>query len=174
MADEPEAADQDQDDERVGQTAPSAGEPARAVDSPAAGPAMTRREADLSPGDVELLLKQAEQALASVENPVGDEPPGLKPFQLDDLVGTAAASERATLDMLRDVDLELRIEFGRTHLYLEEVLKLRKGSVVPLDKLAGDPVDIFVNGRLIATGEILVLNDNFCVRVGELIAGETA
>ncbi|HVX60109.1 MAG TPA: FliM/FliN family flagellar motor switch protein [Pirellulales bacterium] len=49
---------------------------------------------------------------------------------------------------------------------------MRKGSVVPLDKLAGDPVDIFVNGRLIAKGEVLVLNDNFCVRVAELIAGE--
>jgi flagellar motor switch protein FliN/FliY len=59
-------------------------------------------------------------------------------------------------------------------MYLEDILKLRKGSVVPLDKLAGDPVDIFVNGRLIAKGEVLVLNDNFCVRVAELIAGESA
>ena len=56
-------------------------------------------------------------------------------------------------------------------MYLEDVLKLRKGSVVPLDKLAGDPVDIYVNGRLIARGEVLVLNDNFCVRVAELIVG---
>jgi flagellar motor switch protein FliN/FliY len=46
--------------------------------------------------------------------------------------------------------------------------------VVPLDKLAGDPVDIYVNGRLIARGEVLVLNDNFCVRVAELIVGHTA
>jgi flagellar motor switch protein FliN/FliY len=44
--------------------------------------------------------------------------------------------------------------------------------VVPLDKLAGDPVDIYVNGRLIARGEVLILNDNFCVRVAELVAGE--
>ncbi|MGH7194273.1 MAG: flagellar motor switch protein FliN, partial [Candidatus Saccharimonadales bacterium] len=81
-------------------------------------------------------------------------------------------TERSTLDLIRDVELDLRIEFGRTHMSLEDVLKLRKGSVVPLDKLAGDPVDIFVNGRLIAKGEVLVLNDNFCVRVAELIAGE--
>ncbi len=59
-------------------------------------------------------------------------------------------------------------------MYLEDVLKLRKGSVVSLDKLAGDPVDIYVNGRLIARGEVLVLNDNFCVRVAELLAGEEA
>jgi flagellar motor switch protein FliN/FliY len=55
---------------------------------------------------------------------------------------------------------------------LEELLKLRRGSVVSLDKLAGDPVDVYVNGRLIARGEVLVLNDNFCVRVAELISGD--
>ena len=52
---------------------------------------------------------------------------------------------------------------------LEDVLKLKRGSVVTLDKLAGDPVDVFVNGRLVARGEVLVLNDNFCVRVTELL-----
>jgi flagellar motor switch protein FliN/FliY len=56
-------------------------------------------------------------------------------------------------------------------MYLEDVLKLRKGSVVPLDKTAGDPVDIYVNGRLLARGEVLVMNENFCVRVAELLAG---
>ena len=54
-----------------------------------------------------------------------------------------------------------------------DVLRLSKGAVVPLDRLAGDPVDIFVNGRLIARGEVLILNDNFCVRVAELVAGES-
>lgn len=52
---------------------------------------------------------------------------------------------------------------------LEDVLKLRRGSVVTLDKLAGDPVDLYANGRLVARGEILVLNDNFCIRVAELV-----
>ena len=66
----------------------------------------------------------------------------------------------------------MKIELGRTDMLLEDVLKLRRGSVVPLDKLAGDPVDIFVNGRLVARGEVLVLNDNFCVRVAELITGD--
>ena len=50
-----------------------------------------------------------------------------------------------------------------------EVLSLRDGAVVQLDKMAGDPVDIVVNGRLIARGEVLVLNDNFCVRVAEIV-----
>ncbi len=88
-------------------------------------------------------------------------------------MGAPASTENATLDLISDVELDLRIELGRTHLHLEDVLRLRKGSVVPLDKLAGDPVDIYVNERLIARGEVLVLNDNFCIRVGELIAGST-
>ena len=70
------------------------------------------------------------------------------------------------------MELDLRIELGRTHMHLDEVLKLSKGSVVTLDKLAGDPVDIYVNGRLIARGEVLILNENFCVRVAELMAPE--
>ena len=125
-------------------------------------------------GDVELLLQQAERAIASIDEPVGELPPGVKPFELADFSGSPPSTEAATLQLVRDVQLDLRIELGRTHMHLEEVLKLKKGAVVPLDKLAGDPVDVYVNGRLIARGEVLVLNDNFCVRVTELVAGESA
>ena len=72
------------------------------------------------------------------------------------------------------MQLDLKIELGRTQMHLEDVLRLKQGAVVTLDKLAGDPVDIYANGRLIARGEVLVLNDNFCVRVAELIAGDEA
>ncbi|MAG17715.1 MAG: hypothetical protein CMJ21_06560 [Phycisphaerae bacterium] len=53
---------------------------------------------------------------------------------------------------------------------VEDVLRLGGGSVVAMDKLAGDPVDVFVNNRLIARGEVLVLNDNFCIRISEIVA----
>jgi flagellar motor switch protein FliN len=74
------------------------------------------------------------------------------------------------IDLLKDVELNVKIELGRTKMYVEDVLKLSEGSVVELDKLAGDPVDIFVNERLVARGEVLVLNDNFCVRVNQIVA----
>jgi flagellar motor switch protein FliN len=122
--------------------------------------------------DVQFLLSQAEQAIASVAQPVEAGLPGLAPFELKDLAGAPASGEKATLELLKDVDLDLRIELGRTQMFLEDVLKLKRGSVVTLDKLAGDPVDVFVNGRLVARGEVLVLNDNFCVRVTELLAGD--
>jgi flagellar motor switch protein FliN/FliY len=125
--------------------------------------------------DIDSLLNQAEQALASINAPSqGEFPAGVKPFKLTDFASATAGANAATLDSIRDVELDLRIELGRTHMHLEEVLKLSKGSVVTLDKLAGDPVDIFVNGRLIARGEVLILNENFCVRVAELMAPEAA
>lgn len=138
----------------------------KAASTPMAG------EGSLAPHDIEVLLSQAERALASATEPApGELPPSVSHFRLPDFSPSPSSTENATLDLIRDVELDLRIELGRTQMYLEDVLKLRRGSVVPLDKLAGDPVDIFVNGRLIARGEVLVLNDNFCVRVAELIAG---
>jgi len=137
-------------------------------------PASLESDLGMASGDVEYLLQQAEMALASVNEPVGPAAGlSVKPFPLQDFSGAAPSGEAATLALIRDVELDVKIELGRTQMYLEDVLRLHKGSVVALDKLAGDPVDIFVNGRLIARGEVLVLNDNFCVRVAELVAGET-
>jgi flagellar motor switch protein FliN/FliY len=129
----------------------------------------------IAAGDVEYLLQQAEAALASINAPAQPTTQApVMPFKLQDFSGAALSTEAATLDLVRDVELDVKIELGRTQMYLEDVLKLRKGAVVPLDKLAGDPVDIYVNGRLIARGEVLVLNENFCVRVAELVAGDAA
>ncbi|MCE9526775.1 MAG: flagellar motor switch protein FliN [Planctomycetales bacterium] len=128
--------------------------------------------ADMVGDDINYLLSQAEQAIASVDQPVDPAVSGISPFQLRDFNSAPASGEKATIELLKDVDLDVRIELGRTQMYLEDVLKLRRGAVVPLEKLAGDPVDIFVNGRLIARGEVLVMNDNFCIRVAELLAGD--
>lgn len=73
------------------------------------------------------------------------------------------------IDLLWDVNLRVRIELGRTRMHLDEVLKLSPGAVVELEKLAGDPVDVYVNDRHVARGEILVMNDNFCVRISEIL-----
>ncbi|MEM1011343.1 MAG: flagellar motor switch protein FliN [Planctomycetota bacterium] len=73
------------------------------------------------------------------------------------------------IDLLKDVNLDVKIELGRCRMLVEDVLKLVEGSVVELDKLAGDPIDVYVNERIVARGEVLVLNDNFCVRVNEII-----
>lgn len=123
--------------------------------------------------DIEYLLNQAEAAIASLNSPNDNMPAGIAPFTLRDFGGSPASTDKTTIDLVRDVELEVKIELGHADMHLEEVLQMQKGSVVPLDKLAGDPVDIFVNGRLIARGEVLILNDNFCVRITELIVGDS-
>jgi len=143
-----------------------------ATATPPAETAAARSAADSGVGDdIQFLLAQAEQAIASVDQPL-DALEKLQPFEFKDLTRSPPSGEKATLELLKDVDLNLRIELGRTQMYLEDVLKLKRGSVVTLDKLAGDPVDVFVNGRIVARGEVLVLNENFCVRVTELLAGD--
>ncbi len=89
--------------------------------------------------------------------------------QLPDFGDGAASEQPSGINMLGDVDLDVRIELGRTRMLVDDVLRLSPESVVELDKAAGDPVDIYVNGRHVARGEVLVLNENFCVRVSEII-----
>ncbi|MDR0869919.1 MAG: flagellar motor switch protein FliN, partial [Planctomycetaceae bacterium] len=122
-------------------------------------------------GDVDYLLKHADETLRSVAAMPLDLPAEIIEFQYPEFGGTVPGTEHATLDQISEVELDVKIELGRTNMYLEDILKLRKGSVVPLDKLAGESVDIFINGRLLARGEVLVMNENFCVRVAELLAG---
>ena len=92
-------------------------------------------------------------------------------FKLPNFQQVMQDAQVSSIDLLRDVELNVKIELGRSRMLVEDVLKLSEGSVVELDKLAGDPVDVFVNDRLVARGEVLVLNDNFCVRVNEIVAG---
>ncbi|EMI41869.1 flagellar motor switch protein FliN [Rhodopirellula sp. SWK7] len=124
----------------------------------------------LNTDDIEALLNEASQSLSAA---TGDEESKerdvARPFALGDLSPADLEQMAHDVDLIDEVEMDLRIELGRTKMRLEEVLRLRRGSVVALDKLAGDPVDIFANGRLIARGEVLVMNDNFCVRVTELI-----
>jgi flagellar motor switch protein FliN/FliY len=77
---------------------------------------------------------------------------------------------RPDLNLLRDVELDVRIELGRARMRIEDVLQLCDGAVVELDRQAGDPVDVFVNDQLVARGEVVVLNNNFAVRVTEVVA----
>ena len=158
--------------------APSPAGPQQPSSPPSAGTAASgaaaAADAEADPTSVDSLLDQAQAALAGLDEPASSLPPGVTPFEFKNLSGAAAANVSASLDLLRDVQLDLKIELGRTRMHLEDVLRLKDGAVVTLDKLAGDPVDIYANGRLIARGEVLVLNDNFCVRVAELTSEESA
>lgn len=129
----------------------------RSVTSPAE-PGLKGAAPPATDGDSEETMTEEEIA-ASLELP-------------EFLTAPVAAVSSERISMLSDVNLNVKIELGRTRMLIEDVLKLDSGSVVELDKLAGDPVDVFANDRLIARGEVLVLNDSFCVRISEVIGGD--
>lgn len=152
--------------------------PSPAAEEPSAVAASTEADADLDRSIAEAMAEASggQATAAPAENagpavvgavPVRVSPEDAKPFTAPELPrGEPPAA--ATIDLLDDVQLDVKIELGRTNMYIEDVLRLGVGSVVELDKLAGDPVDIYVNERLIARGEVLVLNDNFCVRINAI------
>ena len=73
------------------------------------------------------------------------------------------------LDFILDIPLEISVEVGRAKLSIGELLKLGQGSVVELNKLAGEPLEIFVNGKLMARGEVVVVNEKFAIKVMDII-----
>jgi flagellar motor switch protein FliN/FliY len=114
-------------------------------------------------------------AAAAIEPAVDPQTPPVDmssagPLPLPDFATDSGEVVVQPIDLLRDVGLHVKIELGRCRMLVEDVLRLSEGSIVELDKLAGDPVDIYANDRLVARGEVLVLNDSFCVRVNEIFS----
>jgi flagellar motor switch protein FliN/FliY len=138
-------------------------------------------EAALSAEDLDALKAAAattEAAVATLDAPADGDAAGSAGsrgavLDLPDFAGpSTAAIDPKRITMLHDVNLNVKIELGRTRMLIEDVLRLGEGSVVELDKLAGDPVDVYANDRLIARGEVLVLNDSFCVRISEVVSAD--
>ncbi|MCU7727129.1 flagellar motor switch protein FliN [Actinoplanes sp. KI2] len=97
--------------------------------------------------------------------------PSEEPGQIDVAQpGKAPAARRGGLDMLHDVEMEVSAELGRTRMSVRELLSLTPGAVVELDRAAGSPADLLVNGRLIARGEVVVVDENFGIRITEIVA----
>ncbi len=129
-----------------------------------------------APGGTTDAISAAEAAIAQARvTNAPSAPAGPSPLHLPGIVPGLVGAAREAIGLLADVNLHVKIELGRTRMLVEDVLRLGEGSVVELDKLAGDPVDVYVNDRPVARGEVLVLNDNFCVRINEIItqAGDT-
>ena len=84
--------------------------------------------------------------------------------------GEGGVAARSGLDMLHDVEMEVSAELGRTRMSVRELLSLNPGAIVELDRAAGSPADLLVNGRLIARGEVVVIDENFGIRITEIVA----
>lgn len=83
--------------------------------------------------------------------------------------GPIVPDDPGHLDILMDVPLEITVELGRVKMQVREVLELTNGSVVEIDRIAGEPIDVLVNGRIVAKGEVVVVEDNFGVRITEIL-----
>lgn len=81
-----------------------------------------------------------------------------------------ASDDEINLDVILDVPVDISMEIGRTKISIRNLLKLNQGSVIELDRLAGEPMDVLVNGTLIAHGEVVVVNDKFGIRLTDVIS----
>ncbi|UPG87839.1 flagellar motor switch protein FliN [Luteibacter aegosomatis] len=85
-------------------------------------------------------------------------------------MGQAAGLGEVNLDVILDVPVTMAMEVGRTKISIRNLLQLNQGSVVELDRAAGEPLDVFVNGTLVAHGEVVVINEKFGIRLTDVIS----
>jgi flagellar motor switch protein FliN len=97
-------------------------------------------------------------------------PPNVQPVQFPNLQTSMSSQEQGNIGLLMDVYMEMTVELGRTKKPIKEILGIGEGTIIELDKLAGEPVDILVNHKLIAKGEVVVIDENFGVRVTEIVS----
>ncbi|MFU0801111.1 MAG: flagellar motor switch phosphatase FliY [Xylanivirga thermophila] len=102
------------------------------------------------------------------KNPVDVHPIAFQPLQGS--VPSSSAQDTGNIDLILDVPLQVSVELGRTKKLIKDILDLNSGSIIELDKMAGEPVDILVNGKLIAKGEVVVIEDSFGVRITDIIS----
>ncbi|RDS81844.1 flagellar motor switch protein FliN [Dyella psychrodurans] len=95
---------------------------------------------------------------------------GDSPLEFDNLDAAGGENADVSLDMILDVPVTLAMEVGRTRISIRNLLQLNQGSVVELDRAAGEPLDVFVNGTLVAHGEVVVINEKFGIRLTDVIS----
>lgn len=145
--------------------------------APQATPAAPQYE---QPAQPQYAAPQAPPVQPQYEQPVAPPPPAapvpnrvidVKPIPSESFSGKDALREapKDNLELLMDVPLEISVEIGRTRKLVKEIVEFTQGSLIVLDKLAGDQVEIYANERCIARGDVVVVNDNFGVRITEIV-----
>lgn len=135
----------------------------------------------MNPAEIDALVasvqaaKAAGQPISSLNEPVTfDEPPAPRAPQLTEFEQTMLGTTEVPIGMLLDLTLPVSIELGRTSMTVQEILRLGRGSVIQLDRLAGEPIDIYVGDRRFAEGEVVVLGEHFGVRITRILASASS
>ncbi len=118
------------------------------------------------------LAEQAAQQPSTVQPAADATPPSGAATVFEPLAGSPAPAGggQQDIDLILDIPVQLTVELGRTRIPIKHILQLAQGSVVELDGLAGEPMDVLVNGCLIAQGEVVVVNEKFGIRLTDIIA----
>ena len=126
------------------------------------GPSMeVDDEQDLQWDDVQKEMELSRTGAPSVE---------VSPAQFDEAQKNGAVKPAVDLDFILDIPLSLTVELGHSRMLISELLQLGQGSVIELSKLAGEPMDVFINHRLIARGEVVVINEKFGIRLTYIVS----
>lgn len=96
----------------------------------------------------------------------------VQPVQFQNFDMSSVSQQKENIGIIRDVPLEITVELGRTKKLIKEILEFNPGTIIELDKLAGEPIDILVNGKFVAKGEVVVIDDNFGIRITDIISVE--
>jgi len=182
---EAEAADDNAVADDAGEDVSAEADPsAEDADSePASGDA-SEEDADSEPASGDVSEEDAEAAMLKMLEELPDDQPGATADDIDfhsaevsnaefqQLSEPAGKTTDRGIELLMDVNLPVSIELGRTKMAISDILALGPGSVVELNKLAGEPVDLLVNYKIVARGEVVVIDENFGVRITQLLNPE--
>jgi flagellar motor switch protein FliN/FliY len=125
--------------------------------------------ADVSPEqDEDISWDDVQEELNESKEPIPERE--VNTIQFDEVKGYERRGNSLELDFLLDIPLEMTVELGRCKMLINDLLQLGQGSVLELTKLAGEPMDVFVNNRLIARGEVVVVNEKFGVRLTDVVS----
>lgn len=132
---------------------------------------------EISPDDLMAMWEEAmkeakEEESKKLEELEESKKASHQPAKLEELSPEKKTGVYPELEFILDIPLEISVEIGRTRMLIRDLLKLNQGSIIELEKFAGEPVEIYVNGKLMAKGEVVVVNDKFGVRITEIISAQ--
>jgi flagellar motor switch protein FliN/FliY len=123
-------------------------------------------DADAMAAEWAAALAESKPETASELQPAADQ---VAPAAFQNFSPTGASTAGNDINMILDIPVQLTVEMGRTRIPIKHILQLAQGSVVELEALAGEPMDVLVNGYLIAQGEVVVVNDKFGIRLTDIV-----
>ncbi|MCE4554866.1 flagellar motor switch protein FliN [Roseateles cellulosilyticus] len=129
----------------------------------------SQEEQDAMAAEWAAALAEASAATPSASEVVAEVPEQVSTPSFANFTPTTAGGPAGDINMILDIPVQLTVELGRTRIPIKNILQLAQGSVVELDALAGEPMDVLVNGYLIAQGEVVVVNDKFGIRLTDIV-----